>query len=358
MNMFKVIRRSIHSLGEHKSLVIDDWGDPAKVVKLVKKDTLPIKAIGENQVLVSHLAACINPSDVTLISGRYGFKPPLPAILGNEGVLKVLEVGPGVRHLKSGDTAVGVSTFGYWQSYSVQNADTIYKVDGSLDQCITAQLKVNPCTAFRMMKDFVNLKPGDVMIQNAANSAVGVYAIQLAKHWGIKTINVIREKHQAELDEITKELKDFGADYVVTEKEISNVEIMKPILKQIGKPKLALDCVGGKNAQDCGRILDENGISVVYGAMSRQPAGERISTSAMIFKDIYPRGFWVSRWYKLREATDRRDEISAMLDEISDMFKRNILKPKRSTMITFEERNIAFSGSSKNTKYLFSINKQ
>lgn len=358
MKIFHILRRSVHSLGEHRALLLEKYGDPSEVVKLKiskPEEVLP-KSIGQNQVLVKHIAACINPADVTLIGGRYGLRPSLPAILGNEGVTKIVDVGAGVKHLKPGDTAIGVSTFGYWQSYSVQDAATFYKIDGSLDEKITTQIKVNPCTAYRMIKDYVKLNSGDVIIQNGANSAVGVYAIQLAKHLGYKTINVIRERPQPQQDEVVNELKQFGADYVVTESEISSVEFMKPILKDIGKPKLALDCIGGKNSQDCGKTLQDDGVMLVYGAMSRQPA-QQISTSAMIFKGVYSRGFWMSRWYNQREQTSKRDEIGCMLDEICDMFKQGILRPKQTKMLTFEERNIAFSGSN-NVKYLFSINKQ
>lgn len=45
-----------------------------------------------------------------------------------------------------------------------------------------------------MIKDFVNLKRNDVLIQNAATSAVGQAVIQLAKEWGLQTINVIRDR--------------------------------------------------------------------------------------------------------------------------------------------------------------------
>jgi len=44
-----------------------------------------------------------------------------------------------------------------------------------------SMLKVNPAIAMFMLERYVNLKPGDWVIQNAANSAVGRYIIQLAK---------------------------------------------------------------------------------------------------------------------------------------------------------------------------------
>lgn len=57
-----------------------------------------------------------------------------------------------------------------------------------------------------MLSDFVPLNPEQRdgankkeekqqwVIQNGANSAVGVAVIQLAKSWGVKTINLVRDR--------------------------------------------------------------------------------------------------------------------------------------------------------------------
>lgn len=46
-----------------------------------------------------------------------------------------------------------------------------------------------------MLLDFVSLSPGDVVVQNAANSGVGEAVIQLAKFWGLKTFNIVRDRY-------------------------------------------------------------------------------------------------------------------------------------------------------------------
>lgn len=341
-------------LPEHKSLIIEEFGEPVDKVLLKTrnpKDVLP-NELGPKDILVEHLAACINPADINIVQGVYGSKPKLPAILGNEGITKVKQIGAEVDHLEPGDLAIGVSVFGYWQTHSVQQGETFYKIDNDLDMNAAVQLKVNPCTAYRMLKDFYPLQPGDTIIQNGANSAVGVYVIQLAKLWGIRTLNVIRDRPG--IDKIVQELKEYGAQEILTDNDIGNIEKMTPILKNYGKPKLFLNCVGGKNAINCQRLLDQGGCSVTYGAMSKQPFS--VAATSLIFKDHKYVGFWVSRWYQQREP-DRKDEIVSMLGEIGNMFKRNILKPKSTSFLSFEDRNVAFRPSSNNTKYVFSINK-
>lgn len=58
-----------------------------------------------------------------------------------------------------------------------------------------ATISVNPFTADRMLLDFVDLKPGDWVVQNAANSGVGQNVIQLARIRGFKTVNVVRDRY-------------------------------------------------------------------------------------------------------------------------------------------------------------------
>jgi trans-2-enoyl-CoA reductase len=46
-----------------------------------------------------------------------------------------------------------------------------------------------------MLLDFVSLIPGDVVVQNGANSGVGEAVIQLCKLWGLKTFNIVRDRY-------------------------------------------------------------------------------------------------------------------------------------------------------------------
>src|SRR5580692_8999105 len=58
---------------------------------------------GPNQVLIGVEYSPINPNDLMVAQGIYAIRPPLPAVIGNEGVGRVLAVGPGVESVKVGD---------------------------------------------------------------------------------------------------------------------------------------------------------------------------------------------------------------------------------------------------------------
>ncbi|HEX5794273.1 MAG TPA: hypothetical protein VFY19_00420, partial [Geminicoccaceae bacterium] len=72
-------------------------------------------------------------------------------------------------------------------------------------------LKVNPATALLMLRSYVELQPGDWVIQDAANSGVGSNLILLAKADGIRTVNVVRR------DTLIEPLAAIGADVVVVD---------------------------------------------------------------------------------------------------------------------------------------------
>ncbi|XP_014768198.1 enoyl-[acyl-carrier-protein] reductase, mitochondrial [Octopus bimaculoides] len=273
------------------AVVYEENGDPKKVLKS-KEHPLPSK-IKDNDVLVKMLMSPINPSDINMIEGTYMIKPPLPAIAGNEGVGEVLETGNNVKKFKPGDWILPLKTAsGTWQTHAVYGESEVQKIPNDIPPLVAATIAVNPCTAYRMMKDFVNLEPGDVIIQNGANSGVGQAVIQLASAWGLRTVNIVRAR--PDIDVLTTDLKSLGATHVVTE-EFCRTPDMKALMKDLGKaPKLGFNCVGGKAATELLRNLAPNGYMVTYGGMSKQPV--TVPTGVFIFKSLKLVGFWMSQW--------------------------------------------------------------
>ena len=92
-------------------------------------------------------------------------------------------------------------------------AATLIKLSTEADLLQIAMLKVNPATTKFMLDHYVDLKPGDWVVQNAGNSAVGRYLIQLAKAKGVHSINIVRREG------LEQELTGIGADSVLVEGE-------------------------------------------------------------------------------------------------------------------------------------------
>uniref|UniRef100_UPI00358FA0DD enoyl-[acyl-carrier-protein] reductase, mitochondrial isoform X3 n=1 Tax=Myxine glutinosa TaxID=7769 RepID=UPI00358FA0DD len=273
-------------------------------------EELELPALGETEVKVRMLAAPINPADINMVQGSYAILPSLPAVGGNEGVAEVEEVGAKVDRLKRGDWVVPSDTgFGTWRTVAVCAETSLQRIPNRLPLAMAATLSVNPCTALRMLHDFIPLNPGDFLIQNGANSGVGQSVIQIAASMGVKTINIVRKR--PELEALIAQLKALGADHVFTEEDLR-----KPALNDVFKdaePRLALNCVGGKATVDMLRHLVNGGTMVTYGGMSRKPV--TVPTSALIFRNLNIRGFWVTQWKKDNAHDPSR--FDAMLEELA-----------------------------------------
>jgi len=61
-----------------KVIQIETYGNPAEILKVVHRPDVGPPAAGE--VVVEVEASPINPYDLLLIAGSYGYRPPLPAI--------------------------------------------------------------------------------------------------------------------------------------------------------------------------------------------------------------------------------------------------------------------------------------
>ncbi|GLG94423.1 Enoyl-[acyl-carrier-protein] reductase, mitochondrial [Gryllus bimaculatus] len=317
-----------------RSLVYPEYGEPSKVIQQLEQ---PLAAPKDNEVVLRMLAAPVNPADINTIQGAYPLKPPLPAVAGNEGVGEVVATGGAVKALCVGDRVVPKHTgWGTWRTHALCREDDLIKISKKLGIIEAATLTVNPCTAYRMLKDFVKLKPGDTVIQNAGNSACGQYVIQLCKVWGLRSINIVRNR--AKIDELKCFLTDLGATYVITEEETKKLDLFKSGTEP--KPKLALNAVGGKNAMEMLRHLDNGGYMVTYGGMSREPV--MLPTSALIFKDIRCVGYWMSRWSKINVDSDERRR---MFDELIGLMVAKQLKAPLHTVIPFTQFQEALSNT-------------
>ncbi|KAA8910677.1 hypothetical protein FN846DRAFT_938161 [Sphaerosporella brunnea] len=324
-------RRYVSAFGytQAKALIFNDYGAPKDVLKLHRHSISP--AYGD-EIIIRFLAAPINPADINQIEGVYPSKPaftitlgtPSPAAVpGNEGVVEVVGVGANVKNFKPGDRAIMKHTaFGTWRTHAVAKDENLLKIPEEykeLNVISAATISVNPCTAYRMLKDFTPLQPGDWFIQNGANSGVGRAAIQLGRIWGLKSINVVRDR--PEIEELKEELKGLGADVVVTEEELADRQFRKDLKEFTGgkPPMLGLNCVGGKATTELIRQLGEGGHVVTYGAMARQPV--TLSASSLIFRDVHAHGFWVSRW------SDKNPEKKKeMVEEIFGLIKKGEFK--------------------------------
>jgi NADPH:quinone reductase-like Zn-dependent oxidoreductase len=84
-----------------RAVQLTAFGNPVEGLEYV--DIPEPNAPGPNEVLIGVEFSPINPNDLMVAQGIYAFRPPLPTVIGNEGVGRVLAVGPAVKSVKVGD---------------------------------------------------------------------------------------------------------------------------------------------------------------------------------------------------------------------------------------------------------------
>jgi trans-2-enoyl-CoA reductase len=175
-------------------------------------------------------------------------------------------------------------------------------------------LKINPMTAWRLLHDYVELKHGDWLIQNAANSAAGRAVIQIAHDLGYKTVNVVRRQ------ELIEELRAEGGDVVLVDGENLRDEVKTAT--SAAPIRLGLNAVGGDSALRLANCLAPESTMVTFGAMSLQPL--KIPNGLLIFKDLRFRGIWINKWYNNATIQQRMETFRSLFE----MAKRGLLKTK------------------------------
>ncbi|KAF8202117.1 trans-2-enoyl-CoA reductase [Pholiota molesta] len=316
-------------------------GAPTEVLRVLTFPPLPPPP--REAINIELLLAPINPADLNVVEGVYPSKPrPDDALAvpprsdstsanaetsaaastpqtvwvgGNEGVGRVTAVGEGVGDgLRTGDWVVLTRPqAGSWAAARTVGAGDVARVPDAeaLSEAQAATLTVNPATAYNMLKDFIELKPGDWVVQNGANSAVGQAVIQIAKARGLNTLNFVRNR--PDIDALRNKLQGLGATHVLTYDELADKSVREQIKEWTGgKPiRLGLNCVGGKDTTAMARLLGMDGHLVSYGGMSKQPLP--LPTSLFIFKNLTCHGFWQTRWYSKHDGAARAELMKTLV---------------------------------------------
>jgi len=277
-------------------LVISALGDPTHTAGLVKDPDL---TVGPDDVLVAMEAAPINPVETLFANGWYPIQPQLPAVLGAEGVGRVVRAGENAAAL-TGKRVVVISPYrqGVFGDQVVVPAGNTVTVPEGVDGHQLSMLSINPLTAYLLLNDYVTLRPGEWVAQNLGNSGVGRSVIALAKHAGVRTLNIVRRA------EVADELRALGADEVLVD---------GPGLSITERPRLAFDGVGGPGGDVLAGALAPGGTLVSYSAVTGE--SPRLPLGPLVFGGLAHRGLWIGNWL----AATPRAEIERVYAELAGL---------------------------------------
>lgn len=279
------------------------FGDPSVAPAYV--DIAEPAAPAAGQVLIEVLYAPVNHNDLLVMGGKFPYHPELPAVLGNEAVGRVIALGPEVDNVRLGDLVTPPLYSGTWRERMLLQAGDLFALPPEADLQQLSMIRINPLTAGLMLTEYVDLRPGDWIVQNAANSGVGRAAIALAKARGVRSINLVRRAA------LVQELQAAGGDIVLVDEPGAPARAAALIGQDNSKVRLALDGVSGAATARLVEFLSPGGAIVAYAGMSGEKSAPG-DLMQLMFKSVSSHFFYQNR-------PQFRSKIPALLREAALM---------------------------------------
>jgi NADPH:quinone reductase-like Zn-dependent oxidoreductase len=201
-----------------RAAVCDRYGPP-EVVQ-IKDVPMPVPKAGE--LLVESRAATVNSGDARLRAVRVprgmsalvrltmGVTKPRRSVLGFEVAGRVSEVASGVTGFRPGDRVVASRgfKFGCHAEYiTVAEHGQVARIPDNVSDDGAVALCFGGSTALYFL-DRAELRAGESILINGASGAVGVIAVQLAKHRGADVTAVCSSAN-------VEVVRGLGADHVI-----------------------------------------------------------------------------------------------------------------------------------------------
>jgi len=291
---------------------------------------------GPGQVLLRVRRAGLNPADAFLAEGMYPAHPPLPHILGRDGVGDVLAVGPGVNNVRVGETMgilrcdAGVGVWGTLAEKVVVPMESLTRIPSgwSLEEMAGAPLVF--LTAWQALTQWNEPAAppgaGSVLLVTGASGGVGVASVLLGKSMALTIVALSRS------EEKRRRLKSLGADFVFDPEDRNLVQAVKAGINP-KRVDIVVDSVGGALLNQVITLLGYGGrISVVGRSGGTVP---EFNTASLLFRRIRIGGVSVG--------DESPETAQAVWKEIVGRLNAIGQRPQVDSVVPFEEVKKGFT---------------
>jgi NADPH:quinone reductase-like Zn-dependent oxidoreductase len=220
----------------------------------------------DNDVLVRVHAASVTSGDARIRGFRdaglfwlplrlmFGILRPRSPIPGMEFAGEVEAVGRNVTAFRVGERVFGMTLSGANAEHvAVRESSPIAALPAGLGFQDAAAIPFGALSALTFLRDVAGIRPEQKILIHGASGNVGVFAIQLARHFGAEVTGVCST---ANLDLV----KSIGADHVIdyTTEDFTRGAVLYDVI---------LDTVGGTSFSRSARVLAPNGrhVFVTFG---------------------------------------------------------------------------------------------
>ena len=237
-----------------RAIICCRHGEPAAL----EYGHLPEPALGEGQVRIGVRACGVNYPDVLMIAGRYQVQPELPFAPGAELSGDILECGPGVRGLATGQRVLALTGHGAMAEQVCVDASRVLPIPDDMSYETAAGFLLAYGTACHALKQRAALAAGETLLVTGAAGGVGLCAVELGRVMGATVIAAASSADKLEI------ARQHGATHVVNYAEESLRDRTRELTEGRGADVI-FDPVGGELFDQCLRSIAWNGRILVIG---------------------------------------------------------------------------------------------
>jgi NADPH2:quinone reductase len=290
----------------------------------------PKPAAGE--VLMRVKFASLNPADAYLAQGQYPAKPPLPHVLGRDGMGEIVSLGPNVSGVNVGTKQailrgeVGISRWGTLAQLVTVPIESLVDVPAGWSDEQAGSATLVYLTAYQALSQWTDLPQSAVVLISGASGGVGVASTQLAVAQGHTVIGLSRDAQKRE------KLKSLGMALALDPTDTQWRTTLKSFLGQ-HKVNLVIDNIGGALFNDLLATLGDHGRVSVVGRLAG-PVPE-FNTASLFFRRIRIGGVAVGAYTNA--------ESRAAWTEILKLLAKNDSRPLIDEVFPFDQLPAAFA---------------
>ena len=258
-----------------------------------------------DEILIDVRAASVSFMDHLMVSGLYQMRPPMPFVPGTEAAGVVVAVGEDVRKFRPGDrVACGNWTGGYAERMIAKESRSVRLPAGVAFET-AATVWHNYGTAYYALVECARAQQGETAFVTGAAGGVGLAALDLARHLGLRAIAGVGSDDKAGL------VRRYGACDVVNYRSEDLRERIKSITKGEGVD-ICFDNVGGAVFEQMARLMKWGGRLMPIGFTSGQIPS--VPMNLPLLKNYSIVGVFAGAWSeRFPEQSERMQDTLAQL---------------------------------------------
>jgi NADPH:quinone reductase len=285
-----------------------------------------------NEVVLRLHYAALNPADRYLAENLYPARPPLPHILGRDGMGTVTALGDEVRDVRVGDMRailrgeVGVNRPGAFAQLVAVPVQDLIEIPAGWTEPQAAGAALVYLTAYQALTMWGPLPPSAVVLVTGASGGVGVATVQLASAMGCRVLALSRSPEKGQ------RLEQLGAATTFNPDDPKWPSAVRAALapRQVD---LAIDNIGGKLLPQVINTLGDLGRVSVVGRLAGPVPN--FNTATLFFRRLRLGGVAVGAW--------TNPESRAAWQEVLSLLARTGARPQVDHVFPFEHLPQAFA---------------